>query len=176
MASRCIAAVLVVGALLVSSRADADLLRPSVPIAGWSRAFYAWMPPRGDRFASLTRPSLVWTSTFSSFSIGLSALASARPSTLATLRPFGARREPLSLCIGAACPGRAPSSADVDLDPGTAVKAGSVRLITDLGPLGVTALGLFTNPVASKDHPVVMRVAPIFALSGGGLEMRCAWW
>ena len=176
MAPRGIAAVVVLGAVLVSSRAQADLLRPSVPTAGWSGAFYAWMPLPGDRFASLPRPSIVWTSSFSAFSIGLSALASVRPGTSATARPFGAPREPLSLCIGPACPGRARSAAYSDADAGSAVKAGSVRLITDLGPLGVTALGLFTNPVASKDHPLVMRVAPIFALSGGGLEMRCAWW
>jgi hypothetical protein len=119
------------------------------------------------------RTSIVSTPAFAAFAIGVSGQASFRSTSSAG--SFAVPREAWSLCIGRpACPtyGRSPTAGDA----GSSVKAGSIRLITDLGPVGATALGLFANPVATPARPVALRLAPMFACGGGGLEMRAAWW
>jgi hypothetical protein len=135
------------------------------------------MPPHEERFAPPVRSSIVWTPSFSAFSIGMSGMSLFRSGThVRTVPAFGVRQEPWALCIGPSCPGRVLKAADSGGDPGAAAKAGSTRLITDIGPVAVKALGLFSTPVPSREHPVAMRVSPMFACGGGGLEMRAAWW
>jgi hypothetical protein len=160
-----------------TSRASAELMRPNVPTLTWGAGISGWMPPHEVRFASATRVGIVWTPSFSAFSIGLAGQGALRSVTQVTLAPaLASRSEPWSLCIGPTCPGRARSSSDANGDPDASMKAGSMRLINGIGPIAVTALKLFSSPVATAAHPVAMRVSPMFAFGGGGLEMRCAWW
>lgn len=154
--SHVVATTVAVGAMVATSRAHADLLRPGVPTLTWGGGFSFWMPAYEDRSALAARLRIVWTPSFAAFSTGVSGQAPFRSSPRLSLAPFVAQG-------GAG-------------DPSASVKAGSVRLITALGPMGVAALGLFETPLATQAHPVVMRVAPVFGAGGGGLEMRCTWW
>jgi hypothetical protein len=135
------------------------------------------MPPHEERFAPILRPGFVWTPAFSALSIGVSEQTSSRSSMSVTFASLlTPQAPPWKLCVGPTCPGRATESGPVDADGSGAMKAGSLRLVHDLGPAAQAALGLFSSPVASERHPVAMRVSPMFALGGGGVEMRCAWW
>lgn len=174
-----VATTVAVVTMLAPSRADAELLWPSVPTLTWGVGIAAWMPPHELRFAPVLRASIVATPAFSAFAIGLSGLAltSFRSDARLGLVLRFPLREPLPLCIGPSCPGQVSSSGpSSDEEASASAKAGSMRLITGLGPVAVAALGLFSTPVATEAHPVVMRVSPMFAFGGGGLEMKCAWW
>lgn len=138
--------------MLASTRAHAELLRPGVPAL---------------------------TPAFSALSIGVSERTSFRSSMRVRFASLVSARAnaPWKLCVGPNCPGPASSgTSPIDADGSRAMKAGSLRLINNLGPMAVAALGLFSSPRASETHPIAMRVSPMFALGGGGLEMKCAWW
>ena len=48
--------------------------------------------------------------------------------------------------------------------------------IESIGPVAASALALFMRPEMKKDQSVVVRVSPMFALGGYGLELRATWW
>jgi hypothetical protein len=104
------------------------------------------------------------------FPIGVSGLRSFRSSTRAE-PPVALFRNAESLCLGERC-WHAPSDDD---DGKTAGEKGSTRAITGI-PIGAAALKLFASPVPKAHDLIAMKVAPMFALGGGGLEVRCAWW
>ena len=165
--------------MLASTRAHAELLRPGVPALTWGTAIHGWMPPQEGRFAPPLRSGIVWTPAFSALSIGVSEQTSFRSSMRVRFASLvsASANAPWKLCVGPNCPGRASSgTSPVDADGSRAMKAGSLRLINNLGPMAIAALGLFSSPRASETHPIAMRVSPMFALGGGGLEMKCAWW
>jgi hypothetical protein len=64
----------------------------------------------------------------------------------------------------------------VDVDPKTATPTASTQAIEAIGPIGSAALALFARPVPTRVSPVAMKVLPLFALGGGGLELRGAFW
>ncbi len=80
----------------------------------------------------------------------------------------------LSSCFGATC--ILPRSAALDVDPKTATPTASTRAILGIGPIGAAALAMFSCPPLPKSRAMAMHVAPMFALGGGGLEMRGVWW
>lgn len=105
--------------------------------------------------------------------IGVSGRASFRTSTRVekpSMVTFGADD---SLCLGARCAPRLGSR--LVLQPGAAETAGSRHAVESIG-IGKAALKLFATPVPKRSATYAFGVSPMFACSGGGLEMRIAWW
>lgn len=148
------------GAALTTSR---SLIR-SLPSLGNIRPPFGYVEPL--HLAGVQAPF------FLVFPIGVSGLGSFR-SSMRVEPPLALFRNAESLCLGERC-WRAPS-ADEGLNGKTAGEAGSTRAITGI-PIGAAALKLFASPVPKANHLLAMKVAPMFALGGGGLEVRCAWW
>jgi hypothetical protein len=159
-----VAASLSVVAILATARAHAEHMAPEGP----PRAF-TWT-------TSLTEPVLRTGMSMGPFmplpvlSLGVWRRGSFRWSPGPTLanetRSLG-----LALCVTCELP-----HMGVDVDPRTATPTASRRAIEAIGPIGSGALALFASPVPTRASPVVMRVLPMFALGGGGLELRGGWW
>ena len=79
-----------------------------------------------------------------------------------------------SFCLSAAC--SFPRTEGLDADPMSSAPNQSRRMIEGIGPIAVAALALFSTPPLKQSQSVVIRVSPMFALGGAGLEMRGAWW
>ena len=79
-----------------------------------------------------------------------------------------------SFCLSPRC--GFPRTAGLDSDPLTAAPNASRRAIEGIGPIAAAALALFSCPPMKSHQPLVVRVAPMLALGGAGLELRGSWW
>jgi hypothetical protein len=115
---------------------------------------------------------LAMTPLFLFLPIGISGDGSFRSSTHAPQLQLDTRALGNALCLGASC---TPRTTPVDMKGNPAGAAESERLIKSFG-LGSAALALFAAPVPKNKNALAMGVSPMFALGGGGLEMRMVWW
>lgn len=150
-----------VAALPASARAETSAVR--------ARSRTTTLEPLEFRFSPLP------TAHYLVLPIGVAGEASLGASPRAGAITIDARRGAWSICLGLKCQGARVAGESV-VDTSRAASSGSVKLITDLGPIGTAALALFSDPTLRSTRALAMRVAPMFALGGGGLEMRCIWW
>jgi hypothetical protein len=101
-----------------------------------------------------------------------------RPNGMFTWPPAKLRMEQPNVappfCLSAAC--SFPRTAGLDVDPTSSAPNQSRRMIEGIGPIAVAALALFSTPPLSKSQSLVIRVSPMFALGGAGIELRGRWW
>jgi hypothetical protein len=100
----------------------------------------------------------------------------AQPLDTAALAKAAFDSSPLgtSLCLGVACSPRS-TRGDTGPDGRPSGANESARLISSIG-IGSAALKMFASPVPKKASAMALGVSPMFALGGGGVEMRCVWW
>ena len=125
-------------------------------------------PPRSSG-ASMWRLPVFW--------VGLPGSRSWLTSTHVELVVRPMLDDELSLCLGIRCPA-VWMVLRPDGEPQTYGAAASTRVVASLGAVGAAALSLFANPTPAPKRlgAVALRLAPMFALGGAGLELRGASW
>lgn len=169
------ASSLILTALLAPATADAELTSDEDTYRAIAGARVIEPPPARPNIVSFPPVSpvrVLWLAIGQRGSFAWPAVVA--PLALALQPPVGRSEASSSFCLSPRC--SFPRLESLDVDPLSAAPNASRLVIESMGPMGAAALSLFSTPPLRKSQSLVLRIAPLFAMGGTGLELRGAWW
>lgn len=169
-------------ALVASAPAHAELTRaegprrPFVTTKAWDEGSASVKPekPAETLADEAPRPGAVSIRRFPIFWVGVPGNGSLGPNTRIVTLVNSPHGDVFTLCLASRCP--APWTLRPDADPASYGASASARVVAGFGAVGAAALALFSSPTPKRYGSLAIRLSPMFAFGGAGLEIRGGFW